>query len=88
MTKSKNQFSLRGRVFVGVVKKMNAHKTATIEWDRNFYLKKYERFEKRKTRIKAHKPDNMDVKIGDRVKIMESRPISKTKHFVILEKIK
>ena len=76
---------LHGRVFVGKVKSTKMHKTATIEWERLFYLKKYERYEKRKTKIKAHVPPCISVKEGDVVKIMESRPISKTKNFVIIE---
>ena len=33
----------------------------------------------------VHKPDCLDVKIGDAVKIAECRPLSKTKHFVLVE---
>ena len=37
-------------------------------------------------RVKAH--DEMECKIGDEVKIVESRPISKTKRWVVEEIIK
>jgi|TARA_Y100000310_G_scaffold159627_1_gene159240 small subunit ribosomal protein S17 len=77
--------SLRGRTFEGTIINMNLQKTVTVEWQRQYYLPKYERFEKRRTRVKAHKPDSLNVEIGDQVKIMETRPISKTKHFVIVE---
>ena len=76
---------LRGKVFSGTVRKVNVHKTATIEWPRLNFLPKYERYEKRRTVVKAHKPDCIDVNVGDIVTIAESRPISKTKNFVILE---
>ena len=48
-------------------------------------LDKYERFEKRSTRIAAHIPDCINGKTGDSVKIMECRPLSKTKKFVVVE---
>ena len=78
-------FSLRGRTFEGNVVKVNIHKTATVEWSRLFYIHKYERYEKRKTRLKVHVPDCTSVMLGDTVKIIECRPISKTKHFVVTE---
>ncbi len=67
----------RGRIFTGIVVKSSMQKTVTVEWPRLFYLPKYERFEKRKTRVKSHNPECLNAKVGDEVKIMESRPISK-----------
>ena len=40
---------------------------------------------KRNSKIQAHKPDCIDVKVGDSVKIAECRQLSKTKHFVLVE---
>ena len=82
------KISLRGRVFVGEVKKISSDKTIMIEWARNYYLPKYERYEKRKSRLHVHKPSCMDVKLGDKVKVMETRPISKKKHTIVFEVIK
>jgi len=79
---------VRGRIFTGTVVKSGMQKTVTIEWLRLFFLPKFERFEKRKSRIKAHNPKCINAKVGDEVKIMESRPISKTKNFVLIEVIK
>ncbi|MBI2673349.1 30S ribosomal protein S17 [Candidatus Woesearchaeota archaeon] len=76
---------LHGKVFSGVVRKVNVHKTATIEWPRTHFIPKYERYEKRRTTVKAHKPDCIEVNAGDSVIIAESKPISKTKNFVIIE---
>jgi small subunit ribosomal protein S17 len=76
---------LRGRIFTGTVLKDPFHKTVTIEFPRRYYLHKYERYEKRRSRIKAHVPDSLEVKKGDIVRIMESRKISKTKSFVVIE---
>ena len=82
------ELKLRGRIFTGTVIKSSMQKTVTIEWVRLFYLPKYERFEKRKTRIKAHNPLCINAKVGDEVRIMESKPISKTKNFVVVEVMK
>lgn len=79
---------VHGRIFVGTVIKNVFHKTATIEFPRQFYVQKYERYEKRRTRIKAHVPGCLNVAQGDTLKIAETRPLSKTKNFVAVEVIK
>ncbi len=77
----------RGRTFTGIVIESRMQKTAIVEWLRRKYSIKYERYERGRTRIKAHNPPEIDAKKGDIVKIVECRPISKTKHFTIVEKI-
>ncbi len=79
--------SLRGRTFVGTIIKNIYQKTATVEWERRKFVPKYERYEKRRTRVKAHVTPCIEIKRGDTVKIVESRPISKTKKFVIVQKM-
>ena len=81
-----SNLSLRGMSFVGTVISTNMHKTATIEWTRRYFLPKYERYEKRRTKIHAHNPPCIDAKVGEVVKIKQCRPLSKTKNFVIIEK--
>ena len=78
-------FKIRGNLFTGKVTKISSPKTARIEFIRLFYLHKYERFEKRSTRIHVHSTPCIDIKVGDQVKVMETRPISKIKNFVIIE---
>ncbi len=75
----------RGRIFTGIIKSKDPNKTATVYWERLSYLKKYERYEKRRTKLKVHNPSCINADVGDTVKIMETRPISKTKKFVIIE---
>ena len=79
---------VRGRIFTGTVISDKMQKTATIEWPRRRYHKKYERFEVRRTRVKAHNPESINAKTGDIVRIAETRPLSKTKNFVIIEIVK
>ncbi len=78
---------VRGRIFEGTVIKTK-EKCATVEWRYVHYVPKYERYERRKTRVYAHVPPCIDVKVGDVVKIAECRPISKTKKFVVIEVLK
>lgn len=88
MVKSK-EYTMRGRKFQGKVIRAVARKTVVVEWPRLFYIPKYERYEKRRTRVQVHLPENLtDIAVGDLVWIGECRPISKTKHFVVLEKVK
>jgi small subunit ribosomal protein S17 len=76
---------LHGRVLFGTVVSAKAHKTATVDKLRTFYLHKYERYEKRHTKVLVHNPPCLNAKLGEEVKIMETRPLSKTKHFIIIE---
>ncbi len=77
--------SVRGRIFTGKVVKEPFHRTTTVEFPRQFYIPKFERYEKRRSRIKAHVPDCLEVKKDSAVRIMETRKISKTKNFVVIE---
>ncbi len=77
----------RGRTFTGKVTAARMQRTAVIESGRRHLIQKYQRYEKRKTVIKAHNPDCIAAKAGDTVKIAECRPLSKTKKFVIIEKL-
>jgi len=79
--------STRGRQFMGTVTSTKTRKTAIVEFERLHFLKKYERYEKRRTKLKAHNPECINAKDGDIVKVMECRPLSKTKNFVIIHKL-
>lgn len=77
----------RGRTFTGVVTSDKMSKTVTVRWERRHYIPKYERYEKRKSIVKAHVPEGMELVVGDIVAIKETRPISKTKNFIVIGKI-
>ncbi len=85
---TKKKISSRGRSFVGKVISDKASKTVTVEWTHRKYIPKYERYEKKRSKVKAHNPALINAKEGDKVKIMETRPLSKTKHFIVVEVIK
>ncbi len=59
---------------------------AVVEKVHDFYVPKYERYERRTTRMVVHNPECIKAKIGDKVVLRECRPISKLKTFVIVEK--
>jgi small subunit ribosomal protein S17 len=77
---------VRGRVFNGIVVSNKAQKTAVVKWDYYNYIKKYERYERRNTKISAFNPECIAASEGDDVTIAECRPISKTKKFVVVGK--
>ena len=81
------ELSVRGRVLEGTVVSAKMNKTVIVERDYLFYIPKFKRYERRRSRIPSHSPPCIDVKEGDRVVIAESRPISKTVAFVVVEKV-
>lgn len=81
------RLSVRGRQFTGTVISTKMRKTAVVEFERLNFLKKYERYEKRMTRLNAHNTECIGAKDGDIVNVMECRPLSKTKSFVVIEKL-
>jgi small subunit ribosomal protein S17 len=86
---SKNRLlPTRGRKFTGIVTSDKMSKTVTVEWERRRYLPKYERYQKRRTKVKAHNPPEINAERGDTVIIEETRPISKTKSFLVTSILK
>ena len=71
--------------FTGIVTSSKPTNTAIVKWYYNYFLKKYERYERRNTRVVAYNPTCINAKKGDKVKIAECKPISKTKSFAVIE---
>ena len=80
------KLSVRGNIFQGKIVSSKARKTAVIKREFLHYLPKYERYERRHSKISAYSPECIAAKEGDVVTIAECRPLSKTKHFVVIEK--
>jgi small subunit ribosomal protein S17 len=78
---------VRGLALEGTIIKKDIHGTATFEKPVRAYVRKYERYEKRRTRLHVHNPVCINAQKGDKVKIMECKPLSKTKKFVIVSKL-
>jgi small subunit ribosomal protein S17 len=81
------RLSVRGQVITGVVVSSKMDKTAIVQREISRYVPKYERYEKRSHKYAVHNPKCLNVQRGDIVKIMECRPLSKSKTFVVIEKI-
>jgi small subunit ribosomal protein S17 len=81
--------SLRGRNFHGqVIKKFP--KRVVLTFERRVYIRKYERYLKRRVKIHARLPDCLqkEIDIGDYVQGKECRPLSRMIHFVAIKKIR
>jgi small subunit ribosomal protein S17 len=79
--------SVRGRVLDGVVVSAKMDKTVIIERKYLQASSKFVRYERRHSHIPSHNPPCLDVKEGERVRIAECRPLSKTVSFVVVEKL-
>ena len=74
----------RRKVRVGTVvsDKMDKTVVVTVEWRQPYAL--YKKSVRRRTKFVAHDNENQ-YKVGDLVRIMEGRPISKTKRWRVIE---
>lgn len=75
-----------GRTVVGKVVSDKMQKTIVVVVERSVRHPKYGKILKRRTKLHAH-DENQVCKIGNVVKIRESRPISKMKNWVLVEVI-
>jgi len=78
---------IRGRVLEGVVATAKMDKTIVVQREYLQFSTKFVRYERRRSHIPSHSPPCIDVKEGDRVRIAECRPLSKTVSFVVVEKL-
>ncbi|WP_207496336.1 30S ribosomal protein S17 [Aridibaculum aurantiacum] len=69
---------------VGIVSSNKMDKTVTVAVERKVKHPIYGKFVKKTTKFHAHDEKN-ECSIGDTVKIMETRPLSKTKRWRLVE---
>lgn len=81
------KLSVTKELFRGKIVRKDLNRTATIEWHKSHYLPKYERYEIRRHRLRVHNPGCLDAAVGEEVLAAKTRPLSKTKHHVIIQKI-
>ena len=74
------------RTKVGKVVSNKMQKTIVVAVERTVKHPKYGKIMKRRTKLHAH-DENQVCQIGNTVKIRESRPLSKTKSWVLVEVI-
>lgn len=72
------------RTVTGTVTSNKMEKTITVTVERKIKHAKYGKFLKKSKKYHAHDESN-DAKIGDTVKIMETRPLSKLKRWRLVD---
>jgi len=70
--------------FVGIVKSDKMDKTIVVAIETLKLHPLYKKYVKRVKKVKAHDEKN-DAKIGDRVRVVECRPLSREKHWKLVE---
>jgi small subunit ribosomal protein S17 len=69
---------------IGIVTSDKMQKSIVVSVERKVKHPKYGKFVKKTTKFVAH-DENNDCHIGDTVKIMETRPLSKNKNWRLVE---
>ena len=78
---------VRGQIITGEVSSDKMQGSILVKKEFRHHVKKYGRYERRTSIYPAHCPPCLKVSIGDKVRIAECRPLSKTISFVAIEKI-
>ena len=74
------------RILSGTVVSSNSNKTVVVKVTRRVKHKLYKKIIKQSKKYHAHDENNI-FKIGDNVKIIESKPISKRKTWKVMSEI-
>ena len=72
------------KVRTGVVVSDSSDKTVTVSIELQFQHPKYGKIVKKTRKLHAH-DENSEAKVGDTVKITETKPVSKTKMWRVVE---
>ena len=72
------------KVMIGTVLSNKMDKTVVVAVETSVSHKKYGKTVKRTYKLKAHDEENA-CQIGDKVKVMETRPLSKDKRWRVVE---
>ncbi len=75
-----------GKIFEGVVVKSAMTDTVTVQVERYVKHPKYKKYLKHSKKFLVHNPGNT-AQVGEKVSIRETRPISKRKRFIIVERV-
>ena len=79
-----NEIKSKKRVLTGIVTSDKMKNTITVKVDRYVKLPKYNKYVTVSKKYKTHDEGNT-AKIGDKVSIIETKPISKDKHFTLVK---
>lgn len=74
------------RKLIGYVKSNKMDNTVVVEFSRTYRHPLYKKTVHRRNKVMAH--DELGCQVGDQVRIIESRPISRLKRWVVTEIIR
>ncbi len=72
------------KTFIGLVESNRMDKTIVVRIERLVKHRAYGKYIKRSTKLTAHDPENT-CNIGDKVSVMATRPVSKSKRWRLIE---
>lgn len=72
------------KIMIGTVVSDKMDKTVVVAVETNVKHKIYSKIQKRTYKLKAH-DENNECHVGDKVKVMETRPLSKDKRWRVVE---
>ncbi len=75
------------KTMIGIVKSNKMDKTIVVAVERNVRHNVYGKIVKKTYTLKAH-DENNSCQVGDTVKVMETRPLSKDKRWRLVEIVK
>jgi small subunit ribosomal protein S17 len=75
---------IHGRLLTGKVVSVSASKMAVVLRESYRYNKKYMRYLKRRSKLHAHLPPCVDLKVGENATVAECRPVAKSVSFVVV----
>lgn len=75
-----------GRTMIGQVVSVKTPKTIIVAVGSQSRHPLYKKMVRRTTKFAVHN-ESLELTVGDRVVIAETKPMSRTKHFVVVEKV-
>ena len=72
------------KIMIGTVVSDKMDKTVVVSVETNVKHKIYSKIQKKTYKLKAH-DENNECQVGDKVKVMETRPLSKDKRWRVVE---
>ncbi len=85
MYKKIDGISSRGEILTGTVVSDKMKHTVIDARDVIKYIPKYKKYARAHSRIVAHNPPSINAKVGDIVTIAETRKLSKTKAWMVVQ---
>jgi len=76
---------VRGRLLTGRVVSIAGRSFVVVQMEYLHRIRKFGRYERRRSRVTAHLPPCIESREGDTAMIAECRPLSKSISFVVVE---